>query len=80
VAADPRSYEEEKQARKPKSNMIMALMQGSPRYAVKGVEGMYAAGQWVEAWGGITTAAQSGRKAIQAMCRLDGVDFCASKP
>lgn len=29
------------QARKPKANMIKALMQGSPRYAVKGIEGLY---------------------------------------
>lgn len=68
------------QARKPKSNMIQALMQGSPNYAVKGIEGLYAAGQWVEAWGGITTAAQSGRKAIRAVCKKDGLPFRASKP
>jgi len=68
------------QARKAKSNMIQALLQGSPQYAVKGISGLYQAGQWVEAWGGITTAAQSGRKAVQALCRQDGVRFCASKP
>ncbi|MBE0698524.1 MAG: hypothetical protein IH586_16530, partial [Anaerolineaceae bacterium] len=68
------------QARKPSSNMIAALMQGSPRYAVKGVEGLYAAGQWVEAWGGITTAAQSGRKAVQAICKRDGIRFKTSIP
>ena len=68
------------QARKPKSNMIAALMQGSPRYAVKAVDGLYVAGQWAEAWGGITTAAQSGRKAIQAICKRDGVIFNTNKP
>jgi phytoene dehydrogenase-like protein len=68
------------QARKPSSNMIAALMQGSPRYAVKGIVGLYAAGQWAEAWGGITTAAQSGRKAIQAICKRDGIPFTTSKP
>ncbi len=68
------------QARKPTANMIKALMQGSPQYAVKGVKGLYVAGQWAEAWGGITTAAQSGRKAIQAICKEDDVPFQTSKP
>lgn len=68
------------QARKPNANMIKALMQSSPRYAVKGVEGLYVTGQWAEAWGGITTAAQSGRKAIQTMCKNDGIPFRAFKP
>lgn len=63
------------QARKPNANMIKTLLRGSPRYAYKGVKGFYMAGQWVEAWGGITTAAQSGRKAIQAMCKHDGKRF-----
>lgn len=68
------------QARKPNSNMIKALMQGSPDYAVKGMQGLYVAGQWAEAWGGITTAAQSGRKAVQAVCKQDGILFNTSKP
>lgn len=68
------------QARKPSANMIQALLQGAPSYAVKGVEGMYVAGQWAEAWGGITTAAQSGRKAVQAVCKQDGIAFTTSKP
>jgi phytoene dehydrogenase-like protein len=68
------------QARKPGSNMIAALMQGSPRYAVKGIEGLYVAGQWAEAWGGITSAAQFGRKAIQAICKQDGVIYKTKKP
>ncbi len=63
------------QARKPDSNMIRALLQGSPRYAVKGVEGLFVTGQWAEPWGGITTAAQSGRKTIQAICKQDGIPF-----
>lgn len=67
------------QARKPNKNLIKALLQGSPRYAWKGVDGLYMAGQWGEAWGGITTAAQSGRKAIQAMCKRDGKRFRARK-
>jgi len=60
------------QAWKPDSSIIRALLQSRPRYAYKDIQGLYMAGQWVEAWGGITTAAQSGRKAVQAMCRHDG--------
>lgn len=67
------------QARKPNSSMIKALMQGAPQYAYKDIKGLYMAGQWVEAWGGITTAVQSGRKAIQAMCKNDGKRFSTSK-
>jgi hypothetical protein len=69
------------QAHKPNSNMIKALTQGkgNPRYAYPGIAGLYMAGQWVEAWGGITTAAQSGRKAIRAMCKDDGIPFSSSK-
>jgi len=63
------------QARKPNANMIKALIQGRPQYAYKGVDGLYMAGQWVEAWGGITTAVQSGRKAMQLMCKNDGKKF-----
>jgi phytoene dehydrogenase-like protein len=66
------------QARKPNSNMIKALLQGSPQYAYKGIAGFYMAGQWVEAWGGITTAAQSGRKAVQEMCKQDGKQFSST--
>lgn len=67
------------QARKPDRSMIKALMQSAPRYADKGIEGLYMAGQWVEAWGGITTAVLSGRKAVQAMCKNDGKRFTASR-
>lgn len=66
------------QARKPNSNMIASLLQKSPAYSRQGLDGFYMAGQWVEAWGGITTAAQSGRKVIQAMCKRDGKKFTAS--
>jgi len=66
------------QARKPDSNMIKALMQASPRYAYPGIKGLYQTGQWVEAWGGITTAVQSGRKAVQTLCKDDGKRFVAS--
>jgi len=67
------------QARKAKANMIKALLQGGPQYAYTGIKGLYLAGQWVEPWGSITTAAQSGRKAIQVMCKHDGKKFLAFK-
>jgi len=67
------------QARKPNNNMIKALLQSRPLYAYRGIKGLYMAGQWVEAWGGITTAALSGRKAIQAMCKHHGKQFIATK-
>lgn len=63
------------QARKPGRSMFAALLAGGPRYADKRLYGFYRAGQWVEAWGGITTAAQSGRNAVKALCRRDGVPF-----
>jgi phytoene dehydrogenase-like protein len=63
------------QARKPDASMIKAMTQGSPRYDYPGLEGFWMAGQWVESWGGITTAARSGRNAIQRLCKRDGVPF-----
>jgi len=65
------------QARRPDSRIASALLRGAPRYSYAGLRGFHMAGQWVEAWGGITTAAQSGRKAIQALCRADGTRFGA---
>jgi hypothetical protein len=55
--------------------MIRTLLQGSPRYDEPGLAGFYSAGQWVESWGGITTAAQSGRNAVRALCKNDGTRF-----
>lgn len=63
------------QARKPTSSMSAALLSGGSRYAEPRLGGFYRAGQWVEAWGGITTAAQSGRNAVRALCRRDGRPF-----
>jgi hypothetical protein len=68
------------QARKPDPSMVRAILKGAPRYAHPQVSGFYTAGQWVEAWGGITTAARSGRKAVQALCRDDGIHFSTSIP
>ena len=63
------------QARRPDASMVKTLLQGSPRYDHPGLVGFYMAGQWVESWGGITTAAQSGRNAVRALCRKDGARF-----
>ena len=63
------------QARRPDASMVKSLLQGGPRYDHPGLDGFFMAGQWVESWGGITTAAQSGRNAVRALCRKDGVRF-----
>ena len=63
------------QARRPDSGVVGALLQGGPRYDHPALEGFWMAGQWVESWGGITTAAQSGRSAVRALCRKDGARF-----
>jgi phytoene dehydrogenase-like protein len=63
------------QAMRPDASMVRALLQGGPRYDHPGLAGFFMAGQWVESWGGITTAAQSGRNAVRALCRKDGARF-----
>lgn len=63
------------QARRPDSRVVGALLRRGPRYDYPGLDGFFMAGQWVESWGGITTAAQSGRNAVRALCRKDGVRF-----
>jgi len=63
------------QARRPDASLIGALLQRRPRYDHPALDGIWMAGQWVEAWGGITTAAQSGRNAVRALCRKDGARF-----
>ena len=63
------------QARRPDPSVAKALLRGGPRYDHPGLDGFWMAGQWVESWGGITTAALSGRQAIRAMCYRDGVRF-----
>ena len=63
------------QARRPDSSLVGALLQRGPRYDHPALDGFWMAGQWVEAWGGITTAAQSGRNAVRALCRKDGARF-----
>ena len=63
------------QAFRPDAGIVKALLQGGPRYDEPGLAGFYSAGQWVESWGGITTAAQSGRNAVRALCKKDGARF-----
>ena len=63
------------QAFRPDAGIVKALLQGAPRYDEPGLAGFYSAGQWVESWGGITTAAQSGRNAVRALCKKDGARF-----
>jgi phytoene dehydrogenase-like protein len=63
------------QARRPDASMVRSLLRGGPRYDHPGLAGFFMAGQWVESWGGITTAAQSGRNAVRALCRKDGARF-----
>jgi phytoene dehydrogenase-like protein len=60
------------QAFRPDAGIVKALLRGAPSYDEPGLTGFYAAGQWVESWGGITTAAQSGRNAVRALCKNDG--------
>jgi phytoene dehydrogenase-like protein len=63
------------QARRPDAGVVEALLRGGPCYDHPGLDGFWMAGQWVESWGGITTAAQSGHRAVVALCRRDGVRF-----
>jgi phytoene dehydrogenase-like protein len=62
------------QAFRPGSNLLSAILAGQ-RYQIRGLANFYMAGQWVEPWGGITTAAQSARKVIGRICRHDGRRF-----
>jgi len=45
-----------------------------------GLDRFYMAGQWVEPGGGVPTAAASGRRAIQTLCKRDGKPFVTSLP
>jgi phytoene dehydrogenase-like protein len=63
------------QARRPDAGIVTSLLRGSPRHDHPHLAGFFMAGQWVESWGGITTAAQSGRNAVRALCKKDGVRF-----
>jgi phytoene dehydrogenase-like protein len=45
-----------------------------------GLENFYMAGQWVEPGGGVPTAAMSGRKVIQMICKRDKIAFVTTTP
>lgn len=45
-----------------------------------GLENLYMAGQWVEPGGGVPTAAMSGRKLVQTLCKQDQKPFAAIVP
>ena len=68
------------QAFRPDANILGAMLNGRPQYAFKGIKGYYMCGQWVEAWGGITTAAQSARKAVAAICKDERKRFITTVP
>jgi phytoene dehydrogenase-like protein len=68
------------QAFRPSSNMIRALISTKQRNTIDGLNNFYMAGQWVEPWGGITTAAQSGRKVISLICKHKKIPFFTNIP
>ena len=47
---------------------------------VPGLDHFYMAGQWVQPGGGVPTAAQSARDAIEKICKRDGVRFTTQVP
>lgn len=55
------------QAHKPGSGIIKSLTMSKPSYKHRKLKGFYMAGQWVERWGGVTTAALSGYKAVEVI-------------
>lgn len=65
---------------KPASDMLGALLSSKSRHRLPGVADFHMAGQWAEPWGGITTAAQSGRKVLQEIVSAEGRRFVTSTP
>ena len=57
----------------------MAMGKGMDK-TLPGLENFYMAGQWVEPGGGVPTAAQSGRRIIERLCKQDGKGFVAQVP
>ena len=45
-----------------------------------GLDNFYMAGQWVQPGGGVPTAAESGRSAIELICKRDGVPSTIQTP
>jgi phytoene dehydrogenase-like protein len=56
------------------------MFTGGMSKTLPGLDRFYMAGQWVEPGGGVPTAAQSGRKIIQMLCKRDGTQFMAALP
>jgi phytoene dehydrogenase-like protein len=52
----------------------MTMGRGMPK-TLPGLDRLYMAGQWVEPGGGVPTAAMSGRRVIQMICKEDGKRF-----
>jgi phytoene dehydrogenase-like protein len=50
------------------------LAQSLP-HRLRGLGGMYLAGQWMEPGGGVPLACTSGRRAVQVLCADCGVPF-----
>jgi phytoene dehydrogenase-like protein len=59
---------------------IGTMMGRGMRKTLPGLEGFYMAGQWVEPGGGVPTAAGSGRRVIEMICKRDGRPFEAYVP
>lgn len=55
-------------------------MRGHVNKKLRGLEGLYLAGQWVEPGGGVPTAVMSGRQAVQILCADDARAFCTPHP
>ena len=59
----------------------MGMMFGrGMRKMLPGLDRFYMAGQWVEPGGGVPTAASSGRKIIQSLCKRDRRPFVTGEP
>ena len=63
------------QAFRPDAGIDQGAPAGRPALRRARPRRLLPAGQWVETWGGVTTAAQSGRNAVRALCKNDGARF-----
>ncbi|MEI6795264.1 MAG: NAD(P)/FAD-dependent oxidoreductase [Methanomassiliicoccales archaeon] len=54
------------------------LMRNGLNRTIPGVEGLYCVGQWAEGMVGINTAALSGRRLVQTLCKQAGKKFVTS--
>jgi phytoene dehydrogenase-like protein len=59
----------------------MSMMFGpGMRKTLPGLENFHMVGQWVQPGGGVPTAAESGRKLVQKLCKQDGKEFVTTLP